>query len=73
MERQGTIAKHITFNITNEQSVNVSLSICEPIISLPCVDNVLVDNMDTQADPINDPIDSFSKIICVHLVLTPML
>uniref|UniRef100_M1DA68 Uncharacterized protein n=1 Tax=Solanum tuberosum TaxID=4113 RepID=M1DA68_SOLTU len=59
---QGTIANLNAFTSTNEQSVNVSLSICEPIISLPCIDNVLVENVDTLADPIDDRIDSSSKI-----------
>uniref|UniRef100_M1D8L3 Uncharacterized protein n=1 Tax=Solanum tuberosum TaxID=4113 RepID=M1D8L3_SOLTU len=47
-----------TFTIANEQSVNVRLSLCEPIDSLPCVDNVLVENVDTLIDPIDDRIDS---------------
>ncbi|KAH0693041.1 hypothetical protein KY285_020138 [Solanum tuberosum] len=34
----------------------------KPIASLPCVDNVLVENVDTLADPIDDRIDSSSKI-----------
>uniref|UniRef100_M1DRF4 Uncharacterized protein n=1 Tax=Solanum tuberosum TaxID=4113 RepID=M1DRF4_SOLTU len=55
---QGTIANLNTFTIANEQSVNVSLSLCEPIDSLPCVDNVLVENVDTLVDPIDDRIDS---------------
>ncbi|KAH0698485.1 hypothetical protein KY284_012700 [Solanum tuberosum] len=59
---QGTIGKLNTFSITNEQSVNVSLSLNEPIDSLPCIDNVLVENVDTLVDPIDDRIDSSSKI-----------
>uniref|UniRef100_M1DP86 Gag-pol protein n=1 Tax=Solanum tuberosum TaxID=4113 RepID=M1DP86_SOLTU len=59
---QGTIAKLSTFAISNEQSVNVSLSLSEPIDSLPCIDNVLVDNMDTLVDSIDDRIDCSSKI-----------
>uniref|UniRef100_M1DHZ1 Uncharacterized protein n=1 Tax=Solanum tuberosum TaxID=4113 RepID=M1DHZ1_SOLTU len=51
---QGTIANLNTFTIANEQSVNVSLSLCEPIDSLPCVDNVLVEYVDTLVDPIDD-------------------
>uniref|UniRef100_M1E0C1 Uncharacterized protein n=1 Tax=Solanum tuberosum TaxID=4113 RepID=M1E0C1_SOLTU len=58
----GTIANLNTFTIANEQSMNVSLSLCEPIDSLPCVDNVLVENVDTLVDPIDDRIDSSSKI-----------
>uniref|UniRef100_M1A7Z5 Uncharacterized protein n=1 Tax=Solanum tuberosum TaxID=4113 RepID=M1A7Z5_SOLTU len=60
--RQSTIANLNTFTIANEQSVNVSLSLCEPIDSLPCVDNVLIENVDTLVDPIDDRIDSSSKI-----------
>ncbi|KAH0725503.1 hypothetical protein KY284_001368 [Solanum tuberosum] len=60
--RQGTIAKLNTFTIANEQSVNVSLSICEPIVSLPCIDNVFVESVDTLVDPIDDRIDYSSKI-----------
>ncbi|KAH0751730.1 hypothetical protein KY285_004878 [Solanum tuberosum] len=60
--RQGTIANLNTFTIANEQSVNVSLSLCEPIDSLPCVDSVLVENVDTLVNPIDDRIDSSSKI-----------
>uniref|UniRef100_M1DEB9 Uncharacterized protein n=1 Tax=Solanum tuberosum TaxID=4113 RepID=M1DEB9_SOLTU len=59
---QGTIAKLNTFAITNEQSVNVSLSLSEPIDSLPHIDNVLVESVDTLVDPIDDRIDSSSKI-----------
>ncbi|KAH0665206.1 hypothetical protein KY285_026412 [Solanum tuberosum] len=59
---QGTIAKLSTFTIANEQSVNVSLSLCEPIDSLLCVDNVLIESVDTLDDPIDDRIDSSSKI-----------
>ncbi|KAH0657527.1 hypothetical protein KY289_026275 [Solanum tuberosum] len=62
--RQVTIAKLSTFTIANEQSVNVNLSLCEPIASLPCVDNVLVDSMDTLVDPIDDRIDSSNPIAC---------
>jgi len=51
---QGTIAKLSTFTIENEQSVNVGLSLCEPIDSLLCVDNILVKSVDTLVDPIND-------------------
>jgi len=60
--RQGTIANLNTFTIANEQSVNVSLSLCEPIDSLPYIDNVLVESVDTLVDPIDDRIDSSSKI-----------
>uniref|UniRef100_M1DXB0 Uncharacterized protein n=1 Tax=Solanum tuberosum TaxID=4113 RepID=M1DXB0_SOLTU len=60
--RQSTIANLNTFTIANEQSVNVNLSLCEPIDSLQCVDNVLVENVDTLVDPIDDRIDSSSKI-----------
>ncbi|KAH0706072.1 hypothetical protein KY289_011148 [Solanum tuberosum] len=60
--RQGTIANLNTFNIANEQSVNVSLSLCEPIDSLPYIDNVLVESVDTLVDPIDHRIDSSSKI-----------
>ncbi|KAH0698453.1 hypothetical protein KY284_012668 [Solanum tuberosum] len=60
--RQGTIANLNTFTIANEQSVNVSLSLCEPINSLPYVDNVLIENVDTLVDHIDDRIDSSSKI-----------
>jgi len=59
---QGTIANLNAFTSTNEQSVNVSLSICEPIVSLPCIDNVFVESVDTLVDPIDDRIDSSSKI-----------
>uniref|UniRef100_M1D876 Uncharacterized protein n=1 Tax=Solanum tuberosum TaxID=4113 RepID=M1D876_SOLTU len=59
---EGTIANLNTFTITNAQSVNVSLSLCESIDSLPCVDNVLVENVDTLVDPIDDRIDSSRKI-----------
>ncbi|KAH0650282.1 hypothetical protein KY284_030194 [Solanum tuberosum] len=69
--RQGTIATLDTFTIANEQSVNVRLSICEPIASLPCVDNVLVKSVDILVDPIDDRIDSFSKIdLCPPIVDT---
>ncbi|KAH0717140.1 hypothetical protein KY285_013171 [Solanum tuberosum] len=61
--RQGTIATLDTFTIANEQSVNVSLSICEPIASLPCADNVLVKSVDTLVDPIDDQIDSSNNEI----------
>uniref|UniRef100_M1DHL1 Uncharacterized protein n=1 Tax=Solanum tuberosum TaxID=4113 RepID=M1DHL1_SOLTU len=60
--RQGTIANLNTFTIANEQSVNVSLSLSETIDSLPYIDNVLVEYVDTLVDPIDDRIDSFSKI-----------
>uniref|UniRef100_M1D8F8 Uncharacterized protein n=1 Tax=Solanum tuberosum TaxID=4113 RepID=M1D8F8_SOLTU len=33
-----------------------------PIVSLPCIDNVLVGSVDTLGDPIDDRVDSFSKI-----------
>uniref|UniRef100_M1DN12 Uncharacterized protein n=1 Tax=Solanum tuberosum TaxID=4113 RepID=M1DN12_SOLTU len=60
---QGTIAKLSTFTIANEQSVNVSLSFRELIVdSLPCADNVLVESVDTLVNPIDDRIDSSSKI-----------
>uniref|UniRef100_M1DSG6 Uncharacterized histidine-rich protein DDB_G0274557 n=1 Tax=Solanum tuberosum TaxID=4113 RepID=M1DSG6_SOLTU len=61
-ERQGTLAKPRTFTIANEQSVNVSLSLTESIDSLPYKDNVLVENVDTLVDPIDDRIDFSSKI-----------
>uniref|UniRef100_M1D998 Uncharacterized protein n=1 Tax=Solanum tuberosum TaxID=4113 RepID=M1D998_SOLTU len=60
--RQSTIANLNTFTIANEQSVNVSLSLSEPIDSLHYIDNVLVENVDTLVDPIDDRIDSSSKI-----------
>uniref|UniRef100_M1DT36 Uncharacterized protein n=1 Tax=Solanum tuberosum TaxID=4113 RepID=M1DT36_SOLTU len=59
---QGTIANLNTFTIANEQSVNVSLSLCEHIDYLPSVGNVLVENVDTLVDSIDDRIDSSSKI-----------
>uniref|UniRef100_M1DH61 Uncharacterized protein n=1 Tax=Solanum tuberosum TaxID=4113 RepID=M1DH61_SOLTU len=59
---QGTIAKLNTFATTNEQSVNVSLSLSKPIDSLPHINNVLVESEDTLVDPIDEPIDSSSKI-----------
>lgn len=59
---QGTIDNFNTFTIKNEQSVNVSLSFCDHIDSLPCVDNVLIESLDTLVDPIDDRIDSSSKI-----------
>uniref|UniRef100_M1DY19 Uncharacterized protein n=1 Tax=Solanum tuberosum TaxID=4113 RepID=M1DY19_SOLTU len=59
---QGTIAKLNTFAIKNEQSVNVTLSLSEPIDSLPHIDNVFVESVDTLVDPIDDRIDSSSKI-----------
>uniref|UniRef100_M1DJ44 Uncharacterized protein n=1 Tax=Solanum tuberosum TaxID=4113 RepID=M1DJ44_SOLTU len=60
--RHGTISTLDTFTIANEQSVNVSLSICELIASLPYADNVLVKSVDTLVDPIDDRIDSSNKI-----------
>uniref|UniRef100_M1DPF6 Uncharacterized protein n=1 Tax=Solanum tuberosum TaxID=4113 RepID=M1DPF6_SOLTU len=59
---QGTIAKLNNFAITNEQSVTVSLSLSDPIDSLPHIDNVLVESVDTLVDPIDDRIDSSSNI-----------
>uniref|UniRef100_M1DD23 Uncharacterized protein n=1 Tax=Solanum tuberosum TaxID=4113 RepID=M1DD23_SOLTU len=59
---QGTIANLNTLTIANEQSVNVSLSLCEPTNSSPCIDNVLVENVDTLVYPIDDRIDSSNKI-----------
>ncbi|KAH0725275.1 hypothetical protein KY284_001140 [Solanum tuberosum] len=60
--RQGAIAKFNTFTIANELSVNVSLSICELIVSVPCIDNVLVESVDTLVNPIDYQIDSSSTI-----------
>uniref|UniRef100_M1DNY6 Uncharacterized protein n=1 Tax=Solanum tuberosum TaxID=4113 RepID=M1DNY6_SOLTU len=60
--RQGTIAKFNTFTIANEQSVNDSLYLCEPIASLPYVDTVLVETVYALVDPVDDRIDSSSKI-----------
>uniref|UniRef100_M1DPE4 Histidine-rich protein n=1 Tax=Solanum tuberosum TaxID=4113 RepID=M1DPE4_SOLTU len=59
---QGTIANLNTFTLSSEQSVNVSLSLSEPIDFLPYIDNVLVESVDTLVDPIDDQIDSSSKI-----------
>uniref|UniRef100_M1D8P3 Uncharacterized protein n=1 Tax=Solanum tuberosum TaxID=4113 RepID=M1D8P3_SOLTU len=42
--------------------MNVSLSLSEPIDSLPYIDNVLVESVDKLVDPIDDQIDSSSKI-----------
>ncbi|KAH0693027.1 hypothetical protein KY285_020124 [Solanum tuberosum] len=71
---QGTIAKLSTFTISNEQSVNGSLSLCEPIDSLPCFDNVLIESVDKLVDPIDDRIYSSSKIdLCPPSVDTCVL
>ncbi|KAH0753222.1 hypothetical protein KY285_006370 [Solanum tuberosum] len=71
---QGRIAKLNTFSITNEQSVNVNLSLSEPIDSVPYIDNVLVESVDTLVDPIDDRIDSSSKIdLCPPSVDTDAL
>uniref|UniRef100_M1DG15 Uncharacterized protein n=1 Tax=Solanum tuberosum TaxID=4113 RepID=M1DG15_SOLTU len=73
-ECQGTIAKLNTFTIANEQSVTDSLSLCEPNASLPCVDNVHVESVDTLVDPFGDRIDSCSKIdLCPPSVDTRVL
>uniref|UniRef100_M1DS97 Uncharacterized protein n=1 Tax=Solanum tuberosum TaxID=4113 RepID=M1DS97_SOLTU len=73
-ERQGTIAKLNTFTIANEQSVNDSLSLSEPNVSSPCVDNVHVESVDTLVDRIDDRIDSSSKIdLCPPSVDTRVL
>ncbi|KAH0761445.1 hypothetical protein KY290_017518 [Solanum tuberosum] len=73
-ECQGTIAKLNTFTIANEQSVSDSLSLCEPNASLPCVDNVHVESVDTLVDPFGDRIDSYSKIdLCPPSVDTRVL
>ncbi|KAH0728098.1 hypothetical protein KY284_003963 [Solanum tuberosum] len=61
-ERQGTKDKLNTFTIANEQSVSDSLFLCEPNASLPCVDNVHVESVDTLVDPIDERIDYSSKI-----------
>ncbi|KAH0725265.1 hypothetical protein KY284_001130 [Solanum tuberosum] len=69
--RQGTIAKLNIFSITNEQSVNVSLSLSEPIDSLPYIDIVFVESVDTLVDPIDDRTNSSSKIdLCLPSVDT---
>ncbi|KAH0638013.1 hypothetical protein KY289_037928 [Solanum tuberosum] len=60
--RPGTIAKFNTVTIADEQSVNVSLSICEPIVSLPCIDSVLVERVDTLVDTIDERIDLYSLV-----------
>ncbi|KAK4729766.1 hypothetical protein R3W88_022754 [Solanum pinnatisectum] len=73
-KRQGTIAKLNTFTIANEQSVSDSLYLCEPDASLPYVDNVHVESVDTLVDRIDDRIDSFSKIdLCPSSVDTRTL
>ena len=60
--RQGIIPNLNTLPIENEKGVNVRLSLCEPIDSLPYIDNLFVESVDTLVDHINDRIDSSSKI-----------
>lgn len=73
-KHQGTIAKLNTSTIASERSVSDSLSLCEPNVSLPCVDNVHVESVDTLVDTIDDRIDSSSKVdLCTPSVDTRAL
>ena len=60
--RQGIIPNLNTLPIENEKGVNVRLSLCEPIDSLPYIDNLFVESVDTLVDPIDNRSYSSSKI-----------
>lgn len=44
------------------KSVKDRLCLCELNVYLPCVDNVHIESVDTLVDPVDDRIDSSSKI-----------